>query len=332
MAPAPDPDSPVAFVRKVGRGKTLSQDLSPPEARAAFSALLDGAFTPAQFGAFLQALRIKELTQDELDALAGVAYGRLVRRDPLAGSRTLVLNLASDTARKGGLASVLALPLLRRLGVGAGVVRSTPVLSGNRKSFDAAWEAGADLEAALGSPAPGRAAPPPVIADCAELLPGLPALDRLRGELGFRSCLHTLEKLVNPWPGSPVVLGISHPHYALRMARTMVALGLSGKIIMGNHGTPDLVLHKETALVAVAGEIREETIAPAALGLELTDVYSLGKLPLWREWVAEGPAGPGAGLWRVLHYHVAFLLWAAGAATDPAAGLAAARAQLPTFF
>ncbi len=127
---------PVDFVKQVGRGKTLSQDLDSEAGLKAFSLLLDGAFAPAQFGAFLQALRIKELTQEELDALASVFRARMPALAPLRGARTLVLNLASDTGRKGGLASLLAAARLRRFGVGVGMVRSAPVLSGNAASFD----------------------------------------------------------------------------------------------------------------------------------------------------------------------------------------------------
>lgn len=171
---------------------------------------------------------------------------------------------------------------------------------------------------------------PLLIASTSDLLPGLKELNALRGQLGFRSCLHTAEKLLNPWPQAPLVLGISHKHYALRMARALAALGLRGVIVLGNHGTADLVLHKETELVTVrGGDIREETVAPEALGLRPTaDVYALGKFPLWREWLDRREPG----LMQALQYHLGFLLWAAEAAPDPAAGLALARAQLPTFF
>lgn len=306
--------SAVDFVKKVGRGKTLSQDLSAAEARRAFELLLAGGFSPAQFGAFLQALRIKELTQEELDALADVFRSRLPAVPPLAGPRTLALNLASDTARKGGLASLLAAARLRRSGVSAGVVRSEPVLQKNRASFD-------------DSLALARAADPDLpVLSCSELVPGLAALDALRGELGFRSCLHTAEKLVNPWPRSPVLLGISHKHYALRMAGSLAAMRLDGIILLGNHGTVDLVLHKETEMVRVTGgAITEARVSPSELGLALaSDVYSLARFKEWGAWLKD-PKGAGAALEQVILYHQAVFLWAAGAAPDPAAGLALAR-------
>lgn len=342
---------PVDFVKKVGKGKTLSADLTAAEAREAFGLLLAGGFAPSQSGAFLQALRIKELSQDELDALADTFRARMRPLPPLPGALTLVLNLASDTQRKGGLASLLAAHLLPAFGVGVGIVRSEPVLQGNRASFGTSLELARALAEAMAGKAgnmgrPGTAgaarpapAPAPTLAACGELIPGLSALDGLRGELGFRSCLHTAEKLVNPWPASPMILGISHKHYALRLAAALARQGLIGRILLGNHGTVDLVLHKETELVSVdaSGTIREESVSPAALGPEIpSDVYALGKFPAWAGWVSDiGGADAGArdnGLRRAVQYHLGFQLWAAGAAGDMAAGLAAARLGLPKLF
>jgi anthranilate phosphoribosyltransferase len=70
-----EPDKIRAFLKKVGRGKTLSRDLTREEAREAVASLLRGEFTPAQTGAFLQALRIKETSVDELVGAAEV-FGR----------------------------------------------------------------------------------------------------------------------------------------------------------------------------------------------------------------------------------------------------------------
>jgi anthranilate phosphoribosyltransferase len=337
---------PVDFVKKVGKGRTLSADLTPTESRDAFALLLDGAFLPAQAGAFLQALRIKELTQDELDGLADTFRSRMAPLPPLSGRHTLVLNMASDTQRKGGLASLLAAHLLRRFGVGVGVVRSAPVLQKNAASFDGTWGMAQALDPSgpLFPADASASAPAPAQAACGALIRGLPSLDELRSQLGFRSCLHTAEKLVNPWPDSPMLLGISHKQYALRMAATLAHQGLSGNILLGNHGTVDLVLHKETEYVSVdaGGAIGEGSVSPAELGLEPpSDVYLLAKFPQWRGWLeamAAGGDSPEAaqardnGLRKAVQYHVAVLLWAAGAAESPAAGLAAARRTIPTLF
>jgi anthranilate phosphoribosyltransferase len=323
---------PVDFVKKVGKGKTLSQHLSHSEGWEAFTYLLKGAFTASQAGAFLQALRIKELTQEELDALVGVFKSRTLIGSTLPGEKSLVLNMASDTGRKGGLVSLLAAHLLRRFGIGVGIVRSTPVLSGNRASFDSTWDLHALLDTADDNFLILEAlAPKPLLMETSALVAGLESLDALRGELGFRSCIHTAEKLVNPWPESRMLLGISHKHYALRMAGSMVASGLEGRIILGNHGTVDLVLHKETEMVSVVGkEIREESVSPSELGLELpSDIYALGKFPQWQGWLTDSSDN---GLLRAVQYHLAVFLWAAGVVPDAASGLSATRQAIPRLF
>lgn len=321
---------PLDFVKKVGKGKTLSQHLTAEESREAFEALLDGRFTAAQAGAFLQALRIKELSQDELDALAHVFRKRTSLLAPLSGEKTLVLNLASDTARKGGLVSLLAAHLLRRFGVGVGLIQSTPVLSGNRMSFDTSWSLAPILDQTetMGM---GSSAVVPKVVDTGSLVMGLSSLDALRGELGFRSCLHTAEKLVNPWPSSPMLLGISHQHYAFRLAGTMASLGQEGWIILGNHGTVDLVLHKETAIVTMqANQVQEGKTVPAELGLDLSpDIYTLANFPHWEAWL-ETPRDKR--VMRAVHYQLAVFLWAAGVAKDARAGLTLSCQALPNLF
>ncbi len=298
---AAESQSPVAYIRKVGRGKTLSKDLSLAEARDVFSQLLAGSFTDAQAGAFLQALRIKELSQEELDGLMQILQEQMQASPPLA-SGGFVLNLASDTPRKGGYASLLAANLLAAQGLSVTIVHSDPMLSGNTES----WDGTLRLAESIAGPA--------WLIDVYDLIPSLRALRQIRSELGFRSCLHTAEKLLNPWPEKSVVLGISHRHYAERMAANLQRRGMTGKIVLGNHGTPDLALHKETEIweVLPGGEIRMIHVHPGDLGLQPdSGVYSLGFFPKWGEELARegfGILGP------VLSYHMAFLRYAAGEA------------------
>ena len=117
---------PVDFVKKVGKGRTLSADLTAAEARIAFAQLLEGAFHPVQAGAFLQALRIKELTQDELNALADVFRSRLaaLSRSPAPRLR----RRRKDPGPEPGL----RYPAQRRPGFAAGRAPSPPLRGGGR--------------------------------------------------------------------------------------------------------------------------------------------------------------------------------------------------------
>ena len=315
---------PAAFVRKVGKGKTLSKSLDRNEAREAFSLLLGGGFTDAQAGAFLQALRINELSQSELDGLMDCLLAERPAALPALPPGGYTLNLASDTPRKGGYASLLASALLASGGVPVGVVRSEPLLSGNRESWDVTWGLlGASALHAAGCCDTPHAPSLMFTVDATDLAPRLRSLRKVRRELGFRSCLHTAEKLLNPWTDKPIVLGISHKHYAERMADHFARRGMAAKIVLGNHGTPDLVLHKETEVceVSPSGEIRTVFFHPEALGLKPeAAVYSQAFFPRWAEELAK----PGFGaLGPVLEYHLAFFRYVAGEGTGAEAGLTA---------
>ncbi len=324
--------NPIDFIKRVGKGKTLSQHLSIVEAREAFSMVLQGVFSPVQLGAFLQALRIHELSQEELDGLIQTFHAQTNLASPLSGSKSLVLNMASDTPRKGGLVSLLAAHLLGRFGVGVGLIRSAPVLSGNKASFDQTLilAKGFDPTGPL-FPFDGNSVPGPSIVNCGDSVQNLSSLDSLRSELGFRSCLHTAEKLVNPWPTSPLLLGISHKHYAMRMAQTMASMGLFGAILLGNHGTVDLVLHKETEYILIDKQgITEKSISPEALGLRPSpEIYTLGKFPDWGQWLT---GSRDNGLFQAVQYHLAVFLSLSGTVSSPVEGLALARSVIPKLF
>jgi len=319
------------LVRKVGKGRTLLKSLDRAEAADAFALLLGGAFAASQAGAFLQALRIKELSRDELDGMMDCLRSLQPAAVPRLPAGGFTLNLASDTPRKGGYASLLAAATLARQGVPVGVVRSEPVLTHNRASWDGTWALVKTLAGAGG--ASGVSAPcdhadhqedeacdhgqPPAslcVVDANDLVPPLRSLRTIRGELGFRSCLHTAEKLLNPWTEKPLVLGISHLHYAERMCDHFARRGLTAKILLGNHGTTDLVLHKETEVweVLPGGTVRTVWFHPDDLGLKPdASLYTLGS---FADWAAQW-AQPGHGaLGPVLAYHLAFLRYVIGAA------------------
>ncbi len=290
--------SPKDAIKKVGRGRTLSQDLTYDEGLAAFRLLLEGGFTAAQAGAFLQALRIKELTQDELNALVATIYERGRFLPDLAAKPDMTVNVASDTGRKGGLLALLAAKVLVKQGSTLALVRSTPVMSGNETTFTKTATLGLWPDRLL-------------TVHIDDWMPNWSALAGLRAELGFRSCLHTAEKLIQPWPEAPVLLGISHRHYADRLAAAMQFQGLHGVIALGNHGTVDLVLHKPTEVVRVrpAG-VDTHFIAPDMGGLKPDgSIYSLAR---FAEWPAFMQGSWPQGFADALILQTAFLAWCQG--------------------
>jgi hypothetical protein len=116
----------------------------------------------------------------------------------------------------------------------------------------------------------------------------------LRADLGFRSILNTLEKLATPWPGAPVVVGISHGNFFHRLAGVLTDLGASrAAIVQGHHGTCDLDFGTEPVPVAIgdASGIRADS-----------SLLLLSSLPGWSDRLSD----PTSSLWTAIRRQAAF--------------------------
>lgn len=293
-----------ALIKKVGRGKTLARDLTREEAREALERLLRGEFTPAQAGAFLQAMRIKETDVEEL---LGAARGAESFRQgqfsaqPAPDRHPLVVNLAFDTARKGGILSLPALAYLEQ----AGLVKSLVVWE-PPSLFDKT-NAVARTVSACGSH-PLLASSLPEMVAVREMCAPWEGMSPLRRELGFRTILNTLEKLLRPWETAPVVVGISHDTFSERLCHVLFGLGApSGVVVQGHHGTCDLTFGENPTHCHVWQgdrinqiEIETDVFPWASHGAALL----LSSLDSWSEWIADGTSP----LWGMIRAQAAFLL------------------------
>ena len=61
------------IIAKIAKGPKVSKDLTWEESKQAIKALIEGAATPAQVGAFLIAMRFKSESVTELAAMASAA-------------------------------------------------------------------------------------------------------------------------------------------------------------------------------------------------------------------------------------------------------------------
>ncbi len=299
-----EPDPVKALIKKVGRGKTLARDLTSPEAFEAIERLLGGQFTPAQTGAFLQALRIKETTVDELVGAAQGAAGFCpegLSAQPPANQTPLVVNLAFDTARKGGVLSLAALAYLKSEGLVAPLVVWEPA-----SLFDQPSALARTLAAIQSHPKLAKSLPEMVtIRQCC---PPWEALSPLRKELGFRSILNTIEKLLRPWPTAPVVVGISHDTFSERLCHVLNALGASsGAVVRGHHGTCDLGFgEKPTSFHSWNGDqVHEDSVEAHQLPWPAeSSALLVSSLDSWAEWMTDETSG----LWGMIRSQAAFFV------------------------
>lgn len=298
-----DSFDPKPILKAVGRGKTLSRNLTGAEMTAAMGALLAGAFTQAQAGAFLQALRIKETTADEVAGALEACSNAMPVSEAMPPLRPLVVNVAYDSRRKPTVLSVLAAHFLARHGLCSPCLVWSPCL--NAGIAEPLAESLAHC-----SRTPGLQASLPVLSVDA-LLPGLAALADLRRELGFRTLLNTLEKLLRPWKEAPVVLGIAHDNFLERLALVLERAGSPhGAIVKGNHGTCDLGLGQEpTQLLRYRGQVLETLEVDAGRFPWATSsaVHLIASRERWGEWLQDEESP----LWNAILCQASFLLWIA---------------------
>jgi len=229
----PNEHSFAPYVRILGKGKTGSRSLTREEARIAMGMILRGEVTPAQLGAFLMLLRVKEESADELTGFVEAA------RTVINAPRDIPVGL--DWSSYAGKRRQLPWFLLSALTLADNGIRVFMHGSGGHtkgrlytesvinavgiRSADC-W---ADVEQALDDTHF-------VFMPLRHLCPALQAMIDLRNELGLRSPVHTLVRLLNPLGATYSIQSIFHPPYALRHQQAAADLGQQNASVFKGEG------------------------------------------------------------------------------------------------
>lgn len=247
-------------------GIAASRPLTGTEAEAAFSALFDGAATPAQIGGLLMALRVRGETVDEIAAAARAMRKRMNRIHAPEGAIDIVgtggdgkgtLNISTATA------FVVA---------GAGV----PVAKhGNRNLSSKSGAADALVHMGI------NVMVGPAVAQQALTQAGIcfmmapmhhPAMRHVgpaRAELGTRTVFNLLGPLTNPASVRRQLTGAFATEWIRPMAEVLRDLGSDAAwLVHGGDGTDELSIAADSTVVELKdGEIREFTVSPEDAGL-----------------------------------------------------------------
>ena len=243
------------------RGESLTADVTA----WAMDEVMNGDATPAQVAAFAIALRAKGETPDEV--------GGLVRAMLAHANRLTVDGVAVDTCGTGGdRAHTVNISTMAALVVrGAGV---TVVKHGNRAASSACGSA--DLLEALGvvvdlpPPAVQAALTDAGIAFCFAPVfhPAFRHTAVPRREMGVPTVFNFLGPLTNPAQPPAQAVGVMDARMAPVMADVFAARGTSALVFRGEDGLDELSTTAPSRVWAVArGEVREDRVDPAALGL-----------------------------------------------------------------
>lgn len=247
-------------------GIAATRPLTRAEAEAAFTALFEGAATPAQMGGFLMALRVRGETVDEYAAAASVMRAKCnVVRAPkgamdivgTGGDGKGTLNISTATA------FVVA---------GAGV----PVAKhGNRNLSSKSGAADALTEMGL-----NVMVGPEVVERCLNEAgigfmmapmhhPATRHVAPVRMELGTRTIFNILGPLTNPAGVKRQLTGAFSAALIRPMAETLRALGSEKAwLVHGGDGSDELSIVAPSPVVELnAGEIRDFIVHPEDAGL-----------------------------------------------------------------
>lgn len=305
-----------ATVKLLG-GESLTYD----EAAAAMTEIMDGEPTPAQFGAFMAALRMNGESAEEIAAMGTVMRDRALRVPVDDDSLVDTCGTGGDGQNTFNVSTSAAFVVA---GAGARVAKH-----GNRAATSQAGSA--DVLEALGVKIELS---PEAVAACIReaglgfmfapvFHPAMKFAAPLRREIGIPTVFNVLGPLTNPAGARRQVLGVARPELVDLMAGALARMGTDlALVVHGLEGLDEISIAGPSRVATVSdGAVTVGEIAPEDCGLD--------RAPL--DEVAGGTAADNAAMLRGV------LAGEAGPRTDivllnAAAALAAAglAADIPT--
>jgi anthranilate phosphoribosyltransferase len=200
------------YVRPLGRGKRSRRDLSREQAGEAMSMILDGQAQPAQIGAFLMLLRVKEETPEELAGFLDACRRRC--EQSFQDFPAVDVDWPSYAGKKKHPPwYLLAARLLADNDVRI-LMHGGPAHTPNRHYSDQMLGAlGVDLPDTLDTAAAQLDAEGLTYLDVDRFCMPLGDLLMLRFQLGLRSPINTLVRCLNPAGATLSLQSVFHPAY-----------------------------------------------------------------------------------------------------------------------
>ncbi|WP_429369820.1 anthranilate phosphoribosyltransferase [Paenibacillus sp. DS2015] len=259
----------INILKEVARGKRGARDLNDEEALTAAEAIIGNNASPAQMGAFFTAERIKTESVEELEAFVSVCR-KYANRTPIQSG----IDFAGPyDGRKSSFIATFATAFL--LGA-AGL----PVTMHGTHSLPPKWgvtlldllhEIGIQEEQLTSEHAIRIARLTGILCVSSEQwCPPLRELRKIREELGMRTILNTVEKLIDYSHSPYLVYGVFHNTVFERMAKLIHKLDYKQAIIVqGAEGSEDLFIDRPTRTYIVENnQFRMQVIDPETYGLD----------------------------------------------------------------
>lgn len=258
-------------IERIVEGGSLSME----EAAAVMDEIMSGDATPAQFGAFVAALRMKGESVDEIAGMARAMRGHALRVDA-GGDLVDTCGTGGDGA---GTFNVSTTAAFIAAGAGARVAKH-----GNRAMSGACGSA--DVLEALGAKIDLS---PEGVAECIDKAgfgfmfaqryhPSMRFAAPPRREIGIRTVFNILGPLTNPAGAGAQVIGVADADSAAKMAAALGRLGGDRALVArGNDGMDEISIADATRIWDLRdGEVSEYEIAPEDFGLRRARLADIG--------------------------------------------------------
>jgi len=251
-----------------------SKSLTMEQASEVMEEITSGEVTPAQFGAFVTALRVKGETADEIAGLASVMRAKSVRVETKAPAIDIV-GTGGDNSQSFNISTAAAFVV-----AGAGL----KVAKHNNRAMTSQCGS-ADVLEALGMKIELNASQ---VQDCIERLgigfmfaplfhPSMKFAAAPRRELGIRTVFNILGPLTNPALVEAQVLGVASANLGEKMAQVLKRLGTKRALVVhGLNGMDEITVAGNSRVWELSdGEITVYDIAPKDFGIAEAEVETL---------------------------------------------------------
>ncbi len=262
------------MIREAIDALVSKKSLTFEQAAAVMEEIMTGEATPAQFGAFVTALRLKGETVDEIAGMAKVMREKALRVD--------VPGLLVDTCGTGGDASgtfnISTAAALVAAAAGVKIAKhGNRAITSGCGSADILEASGVKIDL-----------PPEGVKRCIEQVgigfmfapvyhPAMKYAAGPRREIGIRTVFNILGPLTNPAGAQAQVLGVPSSEIAPKMAQVLHRLGTRhAMVVHGEDGLDEISTTGPTKVWELKdGSVKEYTIKPEELGLPRVKKESL---------------------------------------------------------
>ncbi|MCI0868941.1 MAG: anthranilate phosphoribosyltransferase [Chloroflexi bacterium] len=250
------------------------RSLTVEEASQAMQEIMTGEATPAQFGAFVTALRMKGETVDEITGMAQVMRekslhvkvdGALVDTCGTGGDASGTFNISTTAAFVVAGAGVKVAKHGNRAMSGA--CGSADVLEGIGGKIDLGPEG---VERCLDETGFG-------FMFAQTFHPSMRFAAGPRREIGIRTVFNILGPLTNPAGAKSQVIGVADPSMAEKMAQVLARLGSTHALVVhGGDGLDEISLDGPTRVWEMQnGTVSEMSVSPDDVGMETSPMSAI---------------------------------------------------------